>query len=203
MGFHCSSGARAFCALLEESDTEATATVPSQGSAESAMAIFSGLDLAVLPSEITIAADGSVSGFIAAQSAYTDVETDGCATFELGVFEAGSTTLETGALGDECADAVGAFYDPTHQCPSFSNSEYCTDGKLCMDPDYSYECDFAADRYSCAPGDISGKFGQIDPAETFTLSETGQESFFAHCQQFGGQSDGGVLRGGGPKRSDG
>lgn len=172
--FHCNSGDRAFCALFQESDTVATATVPSQGSSVGAMAIFSGLDLSILPSEITIAPDGSVSGFIAVQSAFTDAATDGCDMFEWGVFEAGSTALEMGALGDECADAVGAFYDPTHQCPSWSNSEYCTAGKLCADPSYSYECDFAADRYSCAPGDFSGKFGSIDPAETLSISETGQ-----------------------------
>lgn len=172
--FHCNAGDRAFCAIFEESDTEATATVPSQASSTSATAIFSGSTLNGLPSVITIAADGSVSGFIAAQDVYTDEDTDGCTMFEWGVFEAGSTALEEGALGADCADAVGAFYDPTHQCPSWSGSEYCTDGKLCMDPDYMYECDLTTDRYTCAPGDFSGKFGSIDPTETFSISETGQ-----------------------------
>merc|ERR1712083_902965 len=78
------------------------------------------------------------------------------------------------AVGSDCDDAVGDFYDPTHQCPSFSGSEYCTDGKLCNDADYEYDCDFDNDRYSCAPGDLSGKMGvYMDPGtETLFLNET-------------------------------
>ena len=65
-------------------------------------------------------------------------------------------------MGDACADYVGDFYDPTHQCPPFSGSEYCYGSDyLCNDTDYAYDCDFDNNRYSCAPGDLSGKFGTI------------------------------------------
>ena len=82
--------------------------------------------------------------------------------------------LEESALGAGCDDNVGAFYDPTHQCPPWSGSEYCTDGMLCEDVDYMYDCDFENDRYSCAPGDLSGKFGSITNAgtENFLISQT-------------------------------
>merc|ERR1712083_982373 len=96
--------------------------------------------------------------------------TDGCASFEYGIFEAGSVALNESAVKDGCADAVGGFYDPTHQCPPFSGSQYCTDGKLCGDPSYEYDCDFDNDRYSCAPGDFSGKFGTLDLHSLLTIS---------------------------------
>merc|ERR1719464_102482 len=168
--FHCNDGSRAFCALFEESsDVMATATVPAQGSSTSAMAIFSELVAGILPSEITISATGEVSGFLAAQDVF-DSATD-CASFEYGIFEAGSMTLEESAQGAGCDGYVGDFYDPTHQCPSFSGSEYCTAGKLCEDEDYMYDCDFELDAYSCAPGDLSGKFGSlVNPGEdTLTI----------------------------------
>merc|ERR1712130_900374 len=56
---------------------------------------------------------------------------------------------------------VGDFWDPTHQCPDFSGSEFCNGTLLCGDDGYSYDCDYENDRYSCAPGDFSGKFGSI------------------------------------------
>lgn len=171
--FHCNGGARAFCALFEENDVEAAATVPAAGAGVNARAIFSELMInSLLPSEVTLFADGTVSGFLGdADGVFTDAATDGCASFEYGIFEAGSVTLTEGAIGGDCENAVGAFYDPTHQCPSFSGSQYCTDGKLCDDADYEYACDFDSDRYTCAPGDLSGKFGSFDPtADTLTVT---------------------------------
>ena len=81
-----------------------------------------------------------------------------CTEFEYTIFEAGSIT--EAASGDDCS-GVGAQYDPTAQCLPWSGNSYCTDGKLCEDPDYSYNCDFTNDRYSCAPGDLSGKAGEL------------------------------------------
>jgi hypothetical protein len=167
--FHCNEGARAFCAVFEESADPVTQTIPGQGSSMGARVIFSELAAGLLPSEVTITSSGSVSGFIAAQDVFTDAATDGCATFEYGVFEVGSVALTESAVGDGCDGAVGDFYDPTHQCPSWSGSEYCTDGLLCGDAGYAYDCDFEADRYSCAPGDFSGKFGPLDPTATLTF----------------------------------
>lgn len=174
--FHCNNGDRAFCASFEEGEEDATMTVPEQEGDVAAAAIFSELLAAeVLPSLVTIYADGTITGYLA-QDVYVDVETDGCATFEYGVFEATDVELTESALGTDCDAAVGAFYDPTNQCPPFSGSEYCTDGMLCNDADYMYDCDFANDRYSCAPGDFSGKFGAFDPSETLDLDYAGTDS---------------------------
>merc|ERR1712187_829204 len=70
----------------------------------------------------------------------------------------------------------------TNSCVDFSASSYCTDGVLCdkaKDSAYTYNCDWDSDRYSCAPGDLSGKFGALtDPANTpLTMEYTGDGSF--------------------------
>merc|ERR1712083_686753 len=79
--------------------------------------------MGILLSYINIFPHGEVSGFLAAQDVYTDAATDGCENFEYGIFDAGSVTLENSAVGSDCDDAVGDFYDPTHQCPFFPGSE--------------------------------------------------------------------------------
>jgi len=172
--FHCNDGKRAFCAPFVESSTETTETIPNQEymGTDHVKAEF---DVLSDESAITIFRTGEVKIVLDATATYTDSSTDGCENFEYGVFEAGSVTLDASALGADCDDAVGDFYDPTHQCPSFSGSEYCADGFLCDDADYVYDCDFEGARYSCAPGDLSGKFGvYMDPAtETLDLVPTG------------------------------
>ena len=60
---------------------------------------------------------------------------------------------------------MGSAWDPTHQCIPWSGSEHCDDGKLCGDDDYEYECLWESDRFSCAPGDLSGKIGSLTPGE--------------------------------------
>merc|ERR1719216_611699 len=102
-------------------------------------------------------------------------ENTGCDEWSYGIFEA-ATDLDLPAVGDLCATYVGDFYDPTHQCPPFSGSEYCygTD-YLCNDTSYDYDCDFVNDRYSCAPGDLSGKFGKMDSYD-FILDEDGPQT---------------------------
>jgi len=92
-----------------------------------------------------------------------------CDELYYGIFEAGDAPLYGYATGEDCESYVGDFWDPTHQCPDFSGSEFCTDGLLCDDDDYSYDCDFENDRYSCAPGDFSGKFGSITDASSFKI----------------------------------
>ena len=64
-----------------------------------------------------------------------------------------------------CSAAVGKFYDPTISCAPDSDSKYCTDGiYLCNDTSYLYQCDYwgSESRFSCAPGDLSGKFALLD-----------------------------------------
>merc|ERR1712154_758245 len=78
----------------------------------------------------------------------------------------------------DCDSVIGDAYDPTNSCVDFSGSSYCTAGVLCNgngDSSYSYACDFAADRYSCAPGDISGKFGMLTAPGTDILEVTATE----------------------------
>ncbi len=70
--------------------------------------------------------------------------------------------------GSDCDDYVGDFYDPTHQCPDFSGSAYCNSSMLCNDDGYMYDCDWDNDRFSCAPGDLSGKFGSMNASGGIT-----------------------------------
>ena len=83
--------------------------------------------------------------------------------------------MSSSAAGSDCADYIDSFYDPTHQCMDFSGSEYCYgSSKLCNATGYSYDCEFDHVRYSCAPGDLSGKFGDITAsAKSFFESKPG------------------------------
>jgi hypothetical protein len=66
---------------------------------------------------------------------------------------------------DECADHLSnGVWDPTHQCPPLSSSDYCsynaTTGASvrCMDAASPTEFDYACDGdYICAVGDLSGR----------------------------------------------
>eukprot|EP01084_Bolivina_argentea_P060033 109670_1 len=158
--FHCNSGTRAFCAPLELSTTAVTESVVPQETSQTVVALF---DVLSDDSEIRLSPTGGVSiTFDATNIEFTE-ETFGCSEFEYGIFEA-VDTLETSAAGDDCTVAVGDQYDPTHQCLPWSGSPHCDDGVLCTDSDYSYNCD---GDYSCAPGDLSGKFGNyVDVANT-------------------------------------
>merc|ERR1719336_1501823 len=173
--FHCNGGSRAFCAGFEESDDDTSYTIPDQdisGSPDSVTAVF---DIFGDDSSVTLSATGEITMDLD----WSDVDSssipsDCNGVYKYGVFEAGSSTLSSSAVGEDCDDTVGDFYDPTHQCPDFSGSEYCTDGDLCGDSGYTYSCDFDEDRYSCAPGDLSGKFGETTYGATeFSLSESG------------------------------
>merc|ERR1712228_840917 len=86
------------------------------------------------------------------------MNTLGCDSLAYGIFERGTDALTESSV--DCATSVGDAYDPTNSCVDFSGSEFCTNGVLCdgnSDSAYVYNCDFAADRYSCAPGDLSDK----------------------------------------------
>ena len=110
---------------------------------------------------IMLGSDGTITVNIDATSA-ADI-TDTCTEFEYSIFEAGD--LEADAVGTGC-DNVGDQYDPTAQCLPLSGNDYCTQGKLCQDSSYSYDCNFSSARYSCAPGDLSGKVGELISVNT-------------------------------------
>merc|ERR1712154_502858 len=57
----------------------------------------------------------------------------------------------------------------------FSGSEHCNGTELCSDSDYEYTCDYDDDRYSCAPGDLSGKFGAMTDYTVY-LDESGPDT---------------------------
>merc|ERR1712039_931468 len=119
-------------------------------------------------SQVTLYPNGDVIGTLDVMELYSNMAevSDACDQLAYGIFEPGYTALTESS--DSCADAVGKAYDPTDSCVDFSESELCTNGVLCngnSDSAYEYNCDWDADRYSCAPGDLSGKFGLItDPA---------------------------------------
>jgi len=175
--FHCNDGTRAFCGIFVESNTSANYTVPDQGTGSmvnqelrAVSANFSELDGFSDDSMVYMYPNGDFSMVINA-SKITD--STGCSEWSYGIFEAGDSVLAGSAVGEDCESYVGDFWDPTHQCPPFSGSWFCwgTD-YLCNDTHYAYDCDFDHERYSCAPGDLSGKFGTMDDLE-FSLDVEG------------------------------
>eukprot|EP00486_Rosalina_sp_Unknown_P002522 CAMPEP_0201567358 /NCGR_PEP_ID=MMETSP0190_2-20130828/7849_1 /ASSEMBLY_ACC=CAM_ASM_000263 /TAXON_ID=37353 /ORGANISM="Rosalina sp." /LENGTH=406 /DNA_ID=CAMNT_0047987263 /DNA_START=69 /DNA_END=1289 /DNA_ORIENTATION=+ len=153
--FHCGTGGnRAFCAPFLESTEAVSATVPDQDNEKVVVARFAELSE---ESMIILAPNGTIMVNVDATTG-GDLVDSTCTEFEYSIFEAGSLT--EGATGDGCS-GVGQQYDPTDQCLPWSNSEYCTAGELCDDSGYVYSCDFTNQRYSCAPGDLSGKMGEL------------------------------------------
>merc|ERR1719384_1174382 len=177
--FHCGdSGARAFCASFVESTTAVSATELSQVDDDHAHGIFANFQAALTTeSVVEMEPNGDVSIYIDATDVYTS--DFGCSSLAIGIFEPEGDILLGSSV--DCDSVIGAAYDPTNSCVDFSGSDYCTNGKLCngaSDSAYEYACDFANDRYSCAPGDISGKFGMLtDPANEFlSVTATGDNS---------------------------
>eukprot|EP01084_Bolivina_argentea_P053090 97464_1 len=167
--FHCNAGARAFCAPFLPSNTDATATIPTQSSTgKTVSASFSAL---TDDSIIILYANGNVSVNIDATGTYESADINGCAEFEYSIFEPGSTTLDGNALGEACMDKVGAQYDPTNQCLPWSKSPFCMDDKICGANGSEYDCDLTVvrGRYTCAPGDLSAKFGILSNPESTVL----------------------------------
>eukprot|EP01083_Nonionella_stella_P026420 72711_1 len=169
--FHCNSGTRAFCAPLKP-DQDTTLTYSARNQDADTETVVASFD--VLSDDSQIELDplfGIVSIKFDATSIEFTEDAYGCSEFEYGIFEpVDGVDLETSAAGDDCSVAVGAQYDPTHQCLPWSGSPYCDDGILCSDSSYEYECSpyiFEYFQYRCAPGDLSGKFGNyVDVANT-------------------------------------
>jgi len=171
--FHCNGGSRAFCAgFTDEFGFEANMTIPYQDGSI-VQADFSSADGFTDDSMVYFHPNGS----FAMSVDVTDVlDTTGCSEWSYGLFSP-SADLDGGAMvGDDCESYVDGFYDPTHQCMDFSDSEYCWGSDyLCNETDYSYNCDYDDDRYSCAPGDFSGKFGKMQ-STVFEVAEDGPDT---------------------------
>merc|ERR1712228_1139836 len=170
--FHCNGGTRAFCAPFVATGTEASETIPSQDGT-TVMADFSSADGYSSDSAVYMYATGAVN--ISLDGSEITDDTD-CDEWYYGIFETGTVEMNGGAfVGEDCESYVGDFWDPTHQCMDFSGSDYCNDTGLCGDSDYEYSCDYDDDRYSCAPGDLSGKFGAMTDYN-FSLLEAGPDT---------------------------
>lgn len=81
-----------------------------------------------------------------------------------------TTSMPTGVPTEvplNCSSLVDSFYDPTVTCASDSEylGTYCygLNGNLkkCDNVTYNYNCNNTNNMYSCAPGDLSGKYGKI------------------------------------------
>ena len=177
--FHCNNGARAFCAPFEESQDNTESTTPSQNDEKTVVAYFKGLSE---ESMIKLEPDGTVTGTIDATLIFNEI-TSGCSMYEYTIFNPSSEIFNF----DECFGSTDGQYDPTNQCLPWSDSKYCVDGSLCNDPNYSYDCDFSSDRYSCAPGDLSGKFGKINPKILLTISESGPTTLIPPTEELIGK----------------
>jgi len=170
--FHCNNGDRAFCAPFLDSGAATEYSIPEQDDVtyDSVVADFG-------EAEVIMSSDGSIT-MEPTSFDLEDIDADDttCTQFKYGLFEA-EATLSSYAVGEDCGTYVGDLWDPTHQCPDFSGSEFCLSNNLCNDTMfYSYDCDYANDRYSCAPGDLSGKFGVITDSSAFTIDEDGTDT---------------------------
>lgn len=169
--FHCNGGSRAFCAPFVESSTLASETIPDQDVTYDY--VMADLDLLTDGSEVYLYSTGEIS----IDLDWASVEdSTGCDNFKYGIFNPSTTSMSSSATGEDCDDYIDSFYDPTHQCMNFSGSAYCnsTTGTALLCGSGSYSCDWDDDRFSCAPGDLSGKFGSMDASDTsFTLTESG------------------------------
>jgi len=167
--FHCNNGDRAFCAPFVDSGSETMYSIPEQDDVtyDSVVADFE-------ESEVIMSSDGSIT-MASFDLDDIDAADTTCTQYKYGLFDT-KASLSSYAVGEDCETYVGDFWDPTHQCPDFSGSEFCTDDYLCDETAYSYDCDYANDRYSCAPGDFSGKFGVITDSSAFTIDEDGTDT---------------------------
>ena len=170
--FHCSSGARIFCALFEE-DSSMTGEFATQTvTKDNVTATF---DVFGDNNYVAFYPDGSVkmmldaSGVTASLPSVTQCASGG---YSIAIFNSYTDTTTTSMLGSSCGDIVGKVFDPTNSCYDYySDSPYCNNMKLCNDSSYSYSC---TSGFTCAPGDLSAtpryqKFlPQAPIAETFT-----------------------------------
>ena len=103
---------------------------------------------------------------------------------------------DTWDSNSNCADEIGNFYDPTITCVENSDMDakgYCTGSYLCNDDEYEYDCDYSGDvenRFQCAPGDLSGKYGSIDisSSSNFFLNMSGYDPLMIAIEQLEGKS---------------
>merc|ERR1712130_373239 len=186
--FHCNAGARAFCAPFLMGSDDTTSTDMTQDATKTVMADFT--TALGTESNIMMMPNGDISVELDVSS--IDLSSDNqCTSVKYSIFEAGSMSLTDSST--TCTNYVGDAYDPTNACLPYTASPYCFDGVLCGDANststYEYDCDFATDRYSCAPGDLSGKLGMIsDPSATaLSVEHEGDNSLIPYTDDLIGK----------------
>jgi len=160
--FHCAnSGARAFCAPFDttgdssETDISQTTTASSVGDNIVGAVVWYPIPMfGEFPVTVVgFLANGTAAGFMLEISS-------ACVNYIYRIYDSWETKNASLIGNNECKAVVGNVWDPTVSCLHGSDSKFCDypDYHLCNDTSYSYSCN-VKDRYSCAPGDLSGKYG--------------------------------------------
>jgi hypothetical protein len=161
--FHCTGGARMFCApftLTNENTVDSPHGRPEQTDVTTLYADFSD---SIGVGYIELSSDGSYQYGFASEE---EINCEICKSSDLSyyIFEEWNSIYDSlfDMSGDKCMEATGGYtWDPTVSCLDLSGNEYCTDNYPCDSTD-AYSCDYTTDPYSCAPGDLSGKYGTLD-----------------------------------------
>lgn len=197
--FHCANtDARAFCATFSvEGETEVY-EIEQNATAE---AILPDTTLGALI-EISIGGliypgglflfypNGTVAVLLLQFFTGTGVGIGKCSEYSYRIYDSWSVENASLITTEGCIAAAGNFYDPTISCMYDSESSYCKyDYRLCNDSSYSYSCNYTADRYSCAPGDLSGKYG-IAKFKNYTYIFSGEDDLLPPLDSLIGKSIG-------------
>lgn len=205
--FHCNDGTRAFCApFLDTNSSSEGDSRPTQTEATSKQATFSTSSYILLENsgDYSIVLDSS------------DFEFD-CSSDELiyriyNDWSDSSITSVTVSISNDssinCSSIVGDFYDPTVSCAHDSeyestgvviqNSKYCYSNsqdasdanlKKCGNDTYSYICnEYTKYPYTCAPGDLSGKYGIWNVSKNPQLSLSNNDELMISLSLLSGKS---------------
>lgn len=192
--FHCTTtgGPRAFCGKFSTSDDMKKITLLQSTNVNKVKASFNAKNY------IELQSDGKVNIAFDFTEYSSEVNNSGCTSYEYSIFEKfnGLQTSDTFYLNDtECNKAIGNLYDPTSSCYSSAldgDSDKCFGdaNKLCNISSYSYNCQFSTQRFSCAPGDLSGKYGVFDTKNSKKFSKTATDYTLPLMSSIAGKSVG-------------
>lgn len=189
--FHCNNGQRAFCKSFDESGDVINSQVPPQANGPSLIiADFSNTlgKIGTTSSALILTNEGQALYQLfgaAGKDGFDFAEDLSC--YEEGLFDVTIWTTTTKSkfvdnkslFGPKCGDALRSQWDINAQCESIFSTKYsdglCSkdlngDIAVCGNSNIgNYECDWKNNnfqpifpRYTCAPGDLSGKFGQYN-----------------------------------------
>jgi len=162
--FHCSNsaGTRAFCAGFDVTDgTDDDRPTQTDNNDMVAYLNDDSSAMVLLSNDGTYSIDVGLSGLTLPT---------GCGDLLVRIYNDWTLTTDNYATS-ECDSYIGDFYDPTVTCAYGSDNEFCFDNNLCNVTNYNYTCDFNeyGDRFLCAPGDLTGKYGSISSTGDGTL----------------------------------